>query len=154
MSHRIFNWRTAVLVTSIVALAACATTPGSGTSKRLRGGSDCIFQSGITSFTARSDTQLLIHTGRDRDVWVAEVAGGCWDLERQISLALVDGDGNGSICGFGRDAVAYRGLGGRVESCRILSLQRLDDAARRVIEGDGGTPERKSQGKDEGNGEP
>ena len=46
-----------------------------------------------------------------------------------MSLAAVDGDGNGQICGFGRDSVAYQRLG-NVESCRILGLEQLSDERR------------------------
>jgi len=35
-------------------------------------------------------------------------------------------DGNGRICGYGRDDIAYRQFG-RLESCRVMKLERLTD---------------------------
>ncbi len=64
-----------------------------------------------------------------RKAYLAEIAGGCFDVKGQSALAAVDGDRNGQICGFGRDSIAYRGLG-RVENCRILGLEELSDERR------------------------
>ena len=50
----------------------------------------------------------------------------------------MDGDGNGQICGFGRDSVAYRRMG-MVEDCRIMGMQELSDE-RRVELGVGAPP--------------
>jgi hypothetical protein len=57
------------------------------------------------------------------------MAGGCFDMDSQVSLAAVDGDRNGQICGFGRDSIAYRRLG-MVEDCRILGMEELSDERR------------------------
>ena len=46
-----------------------------------------------------------------------------------VTLAAVDGDRNGQICGFGRDSLAYQNLG-MVENCRILGLEQLSDERR------------------------
>ncbi len=137
--------RNFILLMSTLALAACASTSGSGQSPRSRGGTDCVFQSRITGFDARSDSRLIIYTGRQREAWVAEVSAGCFDLSHQVSLSLIDGDANGSICGFGRDSVAFSSMGGRMQSCRILSLQRVEDAAREVMEGEPGAKDKPDQ---------
>jgi hypothetical protein len=50
-------------------------------------------------------------------------------VKSQSTLAAVDGDRNGQICGFGRDSIAYRNLG-MVEDCRILGLEELSDERR------------------------
>ena len=49
-----------------------------------------------------------------------------FDLSHQVTLAAIDGDGNGQICGYGRDSIAYEQFG-RMESCRVMTLERLTD---------------------------
>ena len=71
---------------------------------------------------------MLFAGGRSR-AYLADLSGACFDLDSQVSLAAVDGDGNGQICGYGRDSVAFHGLG-KVESCRILGLEQLSDERR------------------------
>jgi hypothetical protein len=107
--------------------------------------SDCVFQSTISDFQTLDDRYLVLYSQGRRKAYLAEIAGGCFDMDSQMSLAAVDGDRNGQICGFGRDSIVYRRLG-MVEDCRILGMEELSDE-RRLELGIGTTP--KSQPKTE-----
>jgi hypothetical protein len=109
--------------------------------------SDCVFQSTISDFQALDDRYLVLFSQGGRKAYLAEIAGGCFDMDSQFSLAAVDGDRNGQICGFGRDSIAYRRLG-MVEDCRILGMEQLSDERR--LELGVGTPPKPKPDK-EGN---
>ena len=73
-----------------------------------------------------------------RKAYLAELEGACFDVKSQSTLAAIDGDGNGQICGFGRDSIAYHRMG-MAENCRILAMQQLSDE-RRIELGVGAPP--------------
>jgi hypothetical protein len=91
--------------------------------------SDCVFQRNIEDFDAINDNYVVLYGMGRRKAYLAEIAGGCFDMRSQSALAAVDGDRNGQICGFGRDSLAYRNLG-MIENCRILGLEELSDERR------------------------
>jgi len=91
--------------------------------------SDCVFQRTIEDFDAIDDTHVVLYSNGRRKAYLAEIAGACFDIRSRNSLAAVDGDRNGQICGFGRDSLAYQNLG-MVENCRILGLEDLSDERR------------------------
>jgi hypothetical protein len=90
---------------------------------------DCVFQSAIDGFDTLDDRHVLLFSGGRRRAYLAELSGACFDLGGQVSLAAVDGDGNGQVCGYGRDSLAFRHMG-RVENCRILGLEQLSEERR------------------------
>jgi hypothetical protein len=128
----------ALTVPAFLLLAACVSSgPESqlGTeekaSKRIEmiRSSDCVFQSTISDFHAIDDRFVVLYgMGRDK-AYLAEIAAGCFDVDSQVTLASVDGDRNGQICGFGRDSLAYRDLG-RLQNCRILGMEELSEERR------------------------
>jgi Family of unknown function (DUF6491) len=91
--------------------------------------SDCAFQSTISGFDRVDDRHVVLYGLGHRQAYLAELSPGCFNVGMQATLAAVDGDGNGQICGYGRDSVAYRGLG-KVEHCRIMALEKLTDDRR------------------------
>ena len=122
-------------------LAACVSSgPESQLGKQDKGPrriemsrtSDCVFQRNIDDFEAIDDNYVVLYSMGRRKAYLAQISGGCFDVKGQNSLAAVDGDRNGQICGFGRDSVAYRRLGA-VEECRILGMQELSDERREEL---------------------
>lgn len=91
--------------------------------------SDCVFQSTIDGFEVLDNRYVVLFASGRRKAYLADLSNGCMDVRSQSALAAVDGDGNGQICGFGRDSVAYRRMG-MVEDCRILGLEQLSDERR------------------------
>jgi hypothetical protein len=128
--------KTATLCLPLLAIAACVSSgPESQLGKKeprrieLSRTSDCVFHSSVSGFEALDDRHVVLFGMGDRKAYLAEIAVGCFDMKNQSALAAVDGDGNGQICGFGRDSVAYRNLG-RGENCRITGLELLTDERR------------------------
>ena len=107
---------------------------------RMQRNSDCAFQSTISDFTVLDERHVVFFGAGRRQAYLAEMAFGCFDVGRQSAVAAVDGDGNGQVCGYGRDSPAYRGLG-RLEHCRITALEKLTDE-RRIALGLSPAPER------------
>jgi hypothetical protein len=91
--------------------------------------SDCVFQSSINGFDTLDTRHVVLFSGGRRQAYLAEISGACFDLESQVSLVAVDGDGNGQVCGYGLDSIAFH-RAGRVENCRILGLERLTEERR------------------------
>lgn len=109
--------------------------------------SDCVFQSTISGFEALDDRYVVLFASGSRKAYLADLSAGCLDVRNQSALAPVDGDGNGQICGFGRDSIAYRRMG-MVEQCRILGLEQLSDEKRMAL-GVGVPPKPKKADKQE-----
>jgi uncharacterized protein DUF6491 len=139
--------KTAILTVPLFALAACVSSgPQSQLGKKeprrieMSHTSDCVFHSTISGFEAIDDRYVVLFSMGSRKAYLAQIAGGCFDMKSQSALVPVDGDGNGQICGFGRDSIAYRRMG-MVEDCRIMGLEELNDERR--LELGVGVPERK-----------
>ena len=109
--------------------------------------SDCVFQRNIDDFEAIDDNYVVLYSMGRRKAYLAQISGGCFDVKGQNSLAAVDGDRNGQICGFGRDSVAYSRLGA-VEECRIIAMQELSDERREELGLGVRQPPRKDPAKD------
>lgn len=141
---------------TFLALAACTTTardPESGAkrapdqNRKMVRTTDCVFENSISSFNALDNRYVVLYGGGGRTAYLVEVAGGCFDVKNRPALATVDGDDNGQICGFGRDSIAYREFG-RLEQCRILSIEKLSDLRRYEVLGES-PPTRRDRKEDE-----
>ncbi len=144
-----------LLAPPLLMLVACASTssdsPTSVTESRplkLQRTSDCVFDSAISGFRAINDRYIALYASGRRKAYIAEISGACFDVKHQSTLATIDGDGNGQICGFGRDSIGYRAFG-RVESCRIISLEALTDLRRYEVLGESPRTPRDRDDKDE-----
>lgn len=145
--------KVAIATAILVALPACVSSgPQSQLGKKepqrieMSRTSDCAFQSTISGFEALDERYVVLFGMGRRKAYIAEIAAGCFDMKSQYTLAAVDGDGNGQICGFGRDSVAYHRMG-MVENCRIIALEELSDERR--IELGIGVPEKKPEKDDQ-----
>lgn len=141
-----------IATVSLLAFSACVSSgPESQLGKKepqrieMSRTSDCIFQSTISGFEALDERYVVLFSMGRRKAYLVEIAGGCFDMKSQHTLAPVDGDGNGQICGFGRDSVAYRRMG-MVENCRIMGIEEMSDERR--IELGIGIPEKKPKKND------
>jgi Family of unknown function (DUF6491) len=127
-----------IAASAVLGLAACVSSgPDSRLGKpdrptpriQMSRTSDCVFQRTIDDFEVIDNHYVVLYGGGRRKAYLAEIAGGCFDVKSRSALAAVDGDRNGQICGFGRDSIAYRNLG-TVENCRILGLEELSEERR------------------------
>jgi len=94
--------------------------------------SDCMMESTIDGYEGLYDRYLVLYSMGRRKAYLAELSGECYDVGSQVSLATVDGDRNGQICGFGRDSIGYRRQGIDQE-CRIIGLEELTDERREEL---------------------
>jgi hypothetical protein len=135
--------KSAFAVLPAILLAACASQgPDSmiGTEKKsqdrqriqLKRTSDCVFQRNIEDFNALDNDHVVLFTGGRRKAYLVQLTGACFDVRSQNTLAAIDGDQNGQICGFGRDSIAYRNMG-TTENCRILGIEDLSDERRAAL---------------------
>lgn len=116
-----------LLAIPIALLSACAVTPAQEGAPRSSRTDVCVFQSQVTGFKPIDDRHVVLYDGvGNKNAYIAEVTPGCFDLSHQVTLAAVDGDGNGRICGYGRDNIVYEQFG-RLESCRVTTLERFTD---------------------------
>jgi Family of unknown function (DUF6491) len=135
MNHKIF------LAAPLALAAACASHgPQSqlGTQEKasreihLIRTNDCVFETTINDFDIPDDHHVVLFTSGRRRAYLAELSGGCFDLSARMTLATVDRDKNGQICGYGADSIAYQ-RGGTREDCRITGLEKLSDERREVL---------------------
>ena len=149
--------KTTLLVMPLIALAACATTSkepaqdgkaNAYQARKMLRTSDCMFQSTINGFNALDDRYVILYGPGRNQAYLAELTPGCFDIRNTTTLGAVDGDNNGQICGYGRDALAYRDFG-RTESCRIMSLEKLSELRLYEVTGQGPpTPKDKDRKKE------
>lgn len=128
----------ALLMLAATAAAGAQTRPFTGKVAR---SNDCIFQSAIRSFRVLDDRHIVLYGFGQRELYLAELAPACLDVESQSTLGTVDGDLNGQICGYGRDGVSFRRLAHR-EECRITALERLSRARAAELLGEDEDPGR------------
>ena len=143
----------AILAMPVLVLAACVSSgPDSRLGKnkperiRLARTSDCVFNSTIDGYQVLDRDHVVLFGQGRRKAYLVEIAGICFNLNNEFSIATVDGDGNGQICGFGRDSIAYEQFG-RIENCRVLGLEELSEERR--IELLGSSPNRTRKEKQE-----
>lgn len=128
--------KSAWLVITALVVAACSSTPAQESSGGARtvSASDCVHHTSVTGYRALDDRRVVLYGIGSNDAYLAEIAPGCFGVGTSTSIGAVDGDGNGQICGYGRDEIAYREFA-RVESCRILSLEHLSKDRRMTVLG-------------------
>jgi hypothetical protein len=133
--------KNAILLLSVL-LVACASSDSMVQTRQkaksdphvLKGSSDCISESLVSGFNALDDRHLLLYGSGSRRVFLVEISPACFDLKYRNTLAVVDGDNNGQICGFGRDSIGFEQFG-RVESCRIMGMEELSEERRLEVLG-------------------
>jgi hypothetical protein len=115
-----------LLAIPVALLSACAATPQKEGPRAAKTDA-CVSQSSITGFKALDESRVILYDDiGSKKAYLAEVMGGCFDLSHQSRLSAIDGDGNRQICGYGRDSIAYEQFG-RVENCRIMTVELLTD---------------------------
>lgn len=125
--------KTALFVIPLLLLTACAATPSDVQTRQkpkptltLKRTSDCVSNSLISGFQALDNRHIILFGSGRRMAYLVEISPACFDVAYQNTLATVDGDNNGQICGYGRDSIIYEQLG-RLESCRVMGMEQLSD---------------------------
>jgi len=133
--------KTALLVIPLLLLTACASTPSDVQTRqkpkpalKLKRTSDCISNSLISGFQALDNRHIILFGSGRRMAYLVEISPACFDVAYQNTLATVDGDNNGQICGYGRDSIVYEQLG-RLESCRVMGMEQLSEERLLEVQG-------------------
>jgi hypothetical protein len=120
-------------VVPLLLLAACAGTPSDVQTRqkpketvKLTRMSDCVSNSLISGFQALDNRHVILFGSGRRKAYLVEIAPACFDVAHQNTLATVDGDNNGQICGFGRDSIVYEQFG-QLEHCRVMGMEELTE---------------------------
>jgi hypothetical protein len=113
---------TVVLQACVESSVATVDRPAKSTPSTSR--EECLFRAVVDDWTAINDEQLIIYAS-GRQPYLAKLAFPTPDLKFDYRIGIVDGDGNGRICGYGRDAVVFQD-GTIPGGVRILSLQKLE----------------------------
>jgi hypothetical protein len=87
---------------------------------------ECLFASVVDDWSPIDDERLLIYGPGRRQAFLATLAMPTSDLRFGFTIAIIDGDNNGRICGHGSDAIV---IGGSAIPGRntIISLQRIEN---------------------------
>lgn len=138
--------KTALLTTACVVIAGCASS-GTGSQQgssqaepaqlAAPGTGGCVARSALDGVEAIDDRTVVLYAGSPRRAYLAGLESGCFNLEFQTMFAAKDEDGDGQICGGGKDSIAYRRLN-MLQVCHILELQEASDE--RLRELGAGTP--------------
>ena len=123
-----------LLLISVVALAGCATTSEETTSLAEDPGERiCVGVHSINSFDALDDRHVYIKATGNKH-YLFTLYGGCYDLRSAHTIAVKDTFSR--VCSNSYGEIVHRGLGRRLETCRIQNVERIEskDDARGLVE--------------------
>jgi hypothetical protein len=109
--------------------AGCASTGGGEDSRASlnddgRRTSDCILSRTIRDFSTLDNRNLILDVAGSRAYHVV-LATPSFSLESEFSIGLVDRDGDGRICPFGRDRILIDGP--LAEQVSIRSIEQISE---------------------------
>jgi hypothetical protein len=112
------------VVGACVLAAACATSEPGGERQSVRTGSasECFFSRGARDFTHLDDQNLIVY-GVGRDAYQIELVTPSMNLRSEFRLGILDRDGDGRICPYGRDVLLVDGP--LAERIQIRSIRHL-----------------------------
>jgi hypothetical protein len=133
--------KTALLVLALMLVAGCAGTGSDamtadhGEKPALAAAQHpgvCVARSDVAAIEPVDDYRVVLLAKDRRNAYLAAFADGCFNLEGESGFTLLDGDGDGQICGSGKDLLAYRRIR-TLQKCRITDLQPFTDELRQKL---------------------
>ena len=113
------------LLLSAVLMACCAGQVHAADPPSSKGvGADCVFSRTVHDWEALDDHHMVIW-GVGKTPYLVKLTRPLFSLRFSHTLAFVDGDRDGRICAFGRDAIATD-QSGPPDKSSILSIARLE----------------------------
>jgi len=88
---------------------------------------DCIFAGTINNWRGLDSRNLVIWAPNGNVAYHVTLGFALTDLRSTETLGVVDGNGDGRLCGFGMDQIIVTG-GAYPEKSTITGMTRLDDA--------------------------
>lgn len=157
-------------------LAALAMSIGAGASAHAAaaaaakdqsrtGNNDCVFARTINDFKVLDRSKMVIWAPSRSKAYLVELSMPLPELKFANSIAVVDRNHDGMLCGYGMDriVVADSSAAGFRTPATIMGMKRLDDAAlaqleqqynvrltrKKLAEAPAGTPQEQPQGNPE-----
>lgn len=154
-------------------LAALAMSIGAGASAHAAaandqsrtGNNDCVFARTINDFKVLDRSKMVIWAPSRSKAYLVELSMPLPELKFANSIAVVDRNHDGMLCGYGMDriVVADSSAAGFRTPATIMGMKRLDDAAlaqleqqydvrltrKKVAEAPTGAPQERPQGNPE-----
>ena len=115
---------TALLLLAAATAAAAPDQP----QKELERGNDCLFVRSIQNWRVLDATHIVVNAPSARQPYLLTLSFPLSELKWTWRLAFVDDNGDGSLCGFGGDAVIVPDDPTAWRSS-IRGVSKLDDAA-------------------------
>jgi len=116
------------LIAAAIALGLASTALGADKAAgKPKEGRDCMFSSQLSSWTVLDDQQLVIW-GAGHDAYLVKLFAPERELRFAETLAVIDHDHNGLICGDGGDRLTVPGSVTMPIPAIISSMRRVDDA--------------------------
>lgn len=116
------------LFVAIAVVTGCATSPSEGgqaARQNISTASDCILSRTIRDFSTLDDQNLIIDGPGSRSYHVVLTTPSL-NLRSEFTIGIVDRDGDGRVCPFGRDRILIDGP--IREQMSIRSIEAIDDA--------------------------
>ena len=119
----------ALVLAFTLTIAGCASTGGGAGSRASVGddgrlSSDCILSRTIRDFSALDNSNLILDGPGSRAYHVV-LATPSFSLESEYTIGLIDRDGDGRICPYGRDRVLIDGP--LTEQVSIRSIEQISE---------------------------
>jgi hypothetical protein len=137
-------------LSALLLAAACAST-GSPV-RQASTGNDCVFLRIVDGWEVLDNSSVLVRTSGapDRRSYLVRLTRPAPELRFAADLRLLDGNGDGQICGWGGDSVITSGA--TAQRYRIRAVERLSEHQLEDLLGsspDGRDTRRKSSSLDE-----
>jgi hypothetical protein len=116
----------ALLCSASVLLAGCAAQGGSSNTDTRSSGNDCVFVASLNNWTVLDRSHLILWPSPNAP-YLVDTAFPIEDLPWAPSIAFVDADHNGQICGYGMDEIAIPHSNINAHAT-IASIRRIDSA--------------------------
>lgn len=120
------------LIAALILLGAASTASGAESANKAankaKEGRDCMFSSQLSSWTVLDDQQLVVWGSGQHDAYLIKLFAPEHELRFAETLAVIDHDHNGLICGDGGDRLTVPGSITMSLPAIISSMRRVDDA--------------------------
>jgi Family of unknown function (DUF6491) len=117
----------ATLVICLAALLAPIAAAAADSAKPATDGNDCVFSGTINDWRPLDDRHLVIWAPNRKDAYLVSLSFPLTNLKSRESMAIIDNNGDGRLCGYGMDQIVIGG-GPYPEKSTVMGMTKLDEA--------------------------
>jgi hypothetical protein len=107
-------------------MAACAGAGAAADKPAAASSNECVFVRSIQDFKPLDRNHLVIWSPGRRNAYLVKLAGSTSDLRFAHSLAVIDRNRDGRLCGYGMDRIVVADLS-FPHSATVLGMTRLNE---------------------------